>query len=147
MRIFLQVLCVCASVGCTFRGFQPPPEEFERWHKKGVDFIEVQKALLECGLPTPWGDLGFSREASELNARVFACMENDGFVEKNDPGFFCRNVKDLFYCQPENKKSAPKRDVNLRLNGKYCTYKSSYKGADGKSIPIDYSIEAPSCHR
>ena len=141
----LLVLSMSLLVGCSFRGFQPPPYTFERWQKKNTDFIEVQKALLECGLPNPAGTGDFS---TELYARVLACMENDGFVEKHDPGYFCRNDHDkLYYCQPENKKSAPKRDVALRLNGKFCTYKSSYKGADGKSIPIDHSIQAPSCHR
>lgn len=127
--------------GCSFRGFQPPPFEFEQWH---AGPLLIQKALLECGALTSWDvTYNIKNEDERLTDNdvvlVEKCMKESGFKsdkEYSHQDIVCRLRPDLDACSPS--AIIPKRDINKRLNGPYCAYIRSH--------PKDYVIrEYPSC--
>ncbi|WP_208433228.1 hypothetical protein [Bartonella taylorii] len=113
--------------GCNF--FKPSPGYIYMWEKPGADFTEVGKALLECGMPTPYDVDPESREQSiNAQATVHACMIQAGFRYKNEhEGGWCYTFKEenLPICQPG--AVIPKRSVKKRLNSPFC---KRYKNAD-----------------
>ena len=47
--------CAVLLVGCTGRGFQPPPPDFTNWQKSGVSVEGVKSAMLDFGYPNVAG--------------------------------------------------------------------------------------------
>ncbi len=48
----LSVVTLLGIAGCQFN--KTPGEYLSAWEKPGADFTEIGKALLECGMPTPY---------------------------------------------------------------------------------------------
>jgi hypothetical protein len=83
IRAFMFFLASCIS-GC-FGGepFQPPPPEFENWSKTGVTDLDVKKAMLECGYPSPYQAAQWrigQAVTQEEFALMYVCMKSYGFV-------------------------------------------------------------------
>ncbi|GFF03014.1 hypothetical protein BH623125_14480 [Bartonella henselae] len=113
--------------GCQFN--KPPPGYIAMWEKNGVtDFTEVGKALLECGMPTPYDrDPENDNRSFNQMATIDACMLQAGFRYKYDVGGgWCGNHKaeNLPICRPG--AVIPQRSVKKRLNSPFC---KKYKNA------------------
>ncbi|UTO29001.1 hypothetical protein [Bartonella harrusi] len=112
--------------GCDF--FKPAPGYIYMWEKPGADFTEVGKALLECGMPTPYDEDPENRKLSiNEDATIDACMVQAGFRYKGR-GDWCYTFKEenLPICRPG--AVIPQRSVEKRLNSPFCKqYKNSRK--------------------
>ncbi|UTO28639.1 hypothetical protein [Bartonella harrusi] len=115
----LGAIILLSIVGCQFN--KPPTSSLAMWEKPGADFTEVGKALLECGMPTPY-DVFPENQKLSLNkkALIDSCMVQSGFRYKDEVGTWCENVqgKDLPACRPG--AVIPQRSVKRRLNSPFC---------------------------
>ncbi|WP_375645213.1 hypothetical protein [Bartonella sp. MR100HLJHH] len=116
----LSGILLLSIIGCNF--FKPAPGEVYMWEKPGADFTEVGKALLECGMPTPY-DVDPENRNLSLNqmASIDACMIQAGFRDKDKwGGTWCENYKaeNLPICRPG--AVIPQRSVKKRLNSPFC---------------------------
>ncbi|WP_375655900.1 hypothetical protein, partial [Bartonella sp. AA83SXKL] len=70
--------------GCQFNKL--PPGDVAAWEKNGVtDFTEVGKALLECGMPTPYDRDPENQKLSPNDmVSIDACMVQAGFRYKDE---------------------------------------------------------------
>ncbi len=104
-------------VGCTVpKPMQPPPPVYELWSKTGSTSIEVAKAMLECGYPSPQGAGGST--ANEV-ALMHLCMRSDGYSYDDDRGAICDGWKERPpACLPG--AASPRRDINRRMNAPFC---------------------------
>ncbi|SSZ40865.1 Uncharacterised protein [Bartonella grahamii] len=122
----LSGIVLVSVTGCNID--KPPLGEIATWEKNGVtDFTEVGKALLECGMPTPYDTDPESRKLSyNAIATIEACMIQSGFRDKVGGGTWCVNHKaeNLPICRPG--AVVPQRSVKKRLNSPYC---KKYKNA------------------
>ncbi|WP_396584168.1 hypothetical protein [Bartonella grahamii] len=124
----LSGIVLVSVTGCNID--KPPLGEIATWEKNGVtDFTEVGKALLECGMPTPYDTDPESRKLSyNAIATIEACMIQSGFRDKVGGGTWCENHKaeNLPICRPG--AVIPQRSVKKRLNSSFCKkYKNSRK--------------------
>ncbi|WP_208433227.1 hypothetical protein [Bartonella taylorii] len=117
--VLLSILAGCEGF------FAPPPGYLYMWEKPGADFTEVGKALLECGMPTPYDEDSENREVSiNAKATIYACMIQAGFRYKDEEvaraGGPCYTFKEenLPICQPG--AVIPQRSVKKRLNSPFC---------------------------
>ena len=76
-KSLLLSFCTVLLVGCTGRGFQPPPPEFTNWKKIGVTENGVKSAMTACGYInlTGTGD----RTPIDQVLTQFYCMKDAGF--------------------------------------------------------------------
>ncbi|OLL52009.1 hypothetical protein [Bartonella henselae] len=105
--------------GCHLGG--PPTSSIGMWEKPGADFTEIGKALLECGMPTPYDrDPENDNRSFNQMATVYACMVQAGFRDKVGGGSWCENhkVENLPICRPG--AVIPQRSVKKRLNSPFC---------------------------
>ncbi|ATP13142.1 hypothetical protein [Bartonella henselae] len=113
-------LALLSIAGCQFN--KPPAGYLTAWEKNGVtDFTEVGKALLECGMPTPYDVFPENRNLSNNAwATIEACMIQAGFRDKVGGGTWCENhkVENLPICRPG--AVIPQRSVKKRLNSPFC---------------------------
>lgn len=119
-RIVVIALLILVVNGCA-KPFQPVPPTFKMWQKTGVSEVDIKKALLECGYPTPFGVRGGKAERSVTeNEYSFSqlCMEESGFKYRDRR--YCDLVPRLEACQPGSSQFVPKRNINRRLNSAYC---------------------------
>ncbi|MEL6094115.1 hypothetical protein [Bartonella schoenbuchensis] len=122
----LSGIALLSIAGCQFN--KPPLGYLAAWEKPGADFTEIGKALLECGMPTPFDKDPESRKISiNAKASIEACMIQSGFRDKVGGGTWCDNYKseNLPICQPG--AVIPRRSVKKRLNSPFC---KQYKNAD-----------------
>ncbi|WP_375675007.1 MULTISPECIES: hypothetical protein [unclassified Bartonella] len=116
----LSAITLLSIAGCQFN--KTPGGYLSAWEKNGVtDFTEVGKALLECGMPTPYDTDPESRKLSyNAIATIEACMIQSGFRDKVGGGTWCVNHKaeDLPICRPG--AVIPQRSVKKRLNSPFC---------------------------
>ena len=139
------VILVSGCLG--FEPFQPPPDLYKTWEKKGEDDVGIKKALMECGYPNPFGDK-MSDDPNESATR-FMCMRHDGFRNSNRDwkglgdtdasrlrsvcslaiGPFVKGRASRYERLPACEPGAPvrRRDVDRRMNGPFC---ASYPKAD-----------------
>ena len=135
--ILLSVVLAIGLTGCFQR--HPLPYEYEGWERQGtpyfrteeqkkLDEIEIQKALLECGYESPFGDSTNDMNKAALLGR---CMEKAGFedisyqnVSKNKT--FCQDYPTLPACNLPLSQ-IPDRNISMRLNSKWC---AKYPQAD-----------------
>ncbi|WP_375645231.1 hypothetical protein [Bartonella sp. OC71QHHN] len=123
----LSGIVLVSVAGCNID--KPPPGYLSMWEKNSVtDFTEVGKALLECGMPTPY-DVDPESENISINAKAttYACMLQAGFHYKGR-GNWCYTFKEknLPICRPG--AVIPQRSVKKRLNSPFCKkYKNSRK--------------------
>lgn len=130
LKTFLPSIFLSVSLlGCAnqpgWKPFSPPPEAYERWRKAGADHIQIQAALLECGLPAPFSGTKFFKdvpykESLELYARTTLCMDKSGFELLPGLSVYCEAIPSLKSCRPENSSLIPSRSVERRLNSAFC---------------------------
>ena len=74
-------VCACLLIGCTGRGFQPPPPNYTKWYKAGVSQAGVKDAMRACG----YTNLDGAGDASPIDVRLtrFYCMNDAGFKRKD----------------------------------------------------------------
>jgi len=114
---------------------KPAPEAYESWVKPGATQLDIKKALLECGDPSPATNsfiyekaLGIKDNDGQLNHQFLthACMEKSGFVYrwKYTLVDYCSwdRHKHLPACQPS--AVIPERSVERRLNSWHCKLKT-----------------------
>ncbi|MEL6093030.1 hypothetical protein [Bartonella schoenbuchensis] len=126
----LSGIALLSMAGCQFN--KTPTSSIGMWEKPGADFTEIGKALLECGMPTPY-DMDPESQKRSINAKatVYACMLQDGFLYKDkevlNMGGPCYTFREenLPICQPG--AVIPRRSVKKRLNSPFC---KQYKNAD-----------------
>ncbi|EJF93446.1 hypothetical protein LBE40_05075 [Bartonella taylorii] len=125
----LSGLILLNIAGCNID--KPSPGALSMWEKPGADFTEIGKALLECGMPTPY-DVFPENQQQSINAKatVDACMVQAGFHYKDNGkgGGWCYTFKEknLPICRPG--AVIPQRSVKKRLNSPFCKkYKNSRK--------------------
>jgi hypothetical protein len=89
------------------------------WHQPGKDYVDVKKALLECG----FSDFSNGMDPSIDYLAASVCLERLGYVKekhwtKKSP--VCTNewFKDDPSCQPNAVIPTP--SVERRLKSKYC---------------------------
>ncbi|ETS04106.1 hypothetical protein Q655_01632 [Bartonella henselae JK 51] len=81
----LGAVTLLGITGCQFN--QPPVSSIGAWEKPGADFTEIGKALLECGMPTPYDrDPENDNRSFNQMATIDACMLQAGFRYKYDVG-------------------------------------------------------------
>ncbi|WP_375662444.1 MULTISPECIES: hypothetical protein [unclassified Bartonella] len=120
----LSAITLLSIAGCQFN--KTPPGEIATWEKPGADFTEVAKALLECGMPTPYDVDPESRKLSyNAIATIEACMLQSGFRDKVG-GTWCENhrAENLPICRPG--AVIPRHSVKKRVNSPFC---KKYKNA------------------
>ena len=76
-KSLLLSFCTVLLVGCTGRGFQPPPPEFTNWKKVGVSEKGVKNAMTACGYTNLIGT-GDRTPIDQVLTR-FYCMKDAGF--------------------------------------------------------------------
>ncbi|UTO28622.1 hypothetical protein [Bartonella harrusi] len=121
----LSTIILLSIVACQFN--KTPTSSLAAWKKPGADFTEVAKALLECGMPTPYDvDPENQKLSNNALATIHACMLQSGFRYKDEVGTWCENVqgKDLPACRLG--AVIPQRSVKKRLNSPFC---NRYKNA------------------
>ncbi|EJF93813.1 hypothetical protein LBE40_04685 [Bartonella taylorii] len=120
----LSGLILLNIAGCNID--KPSPGALSMWEKPGADFTEIGKALLECGMPTPY-DVDPESENISINAKatIHACMIQAGFHYKGR-GNWCYTFKEenLPICRPG--AVIPRPSVKKRLNSPFC---KKYKNA------------------
>lgn len=92
--------------GCSFRGFQPPPDEWEGYFKQkrgDTPFEVVKQDMLACGFDTPYS--GYIKPADPdftpyINAVL--CMESKGYRKSSLPNGVCYQYKDKPACLNRN---------------------------------------------
>ncbi|WP_375623835.1 MULTISPECIES: hypothetical protein [unclassified Bartonella] len=121
----LSIIVLFSIAGCQFN--KTPTSSIGVWEKPGADFTEIGKALLECGMPTPY-DKDPENQKLSYNAwaTIDACMLQSGFRYKDKGGTWCENHKaeNLPICRPG--AVVPQRSVKKRLNSPFC---KKYKNA------------------
>ncbi|WP_375676590.1 MULTISPECIES: hypothetical protein [unclassified Bartonella] len=121
----LSGLILLNIAGCNID--KPPPGVLSAWEKPGADFTEVGKALLECGMPTPYDVFPENRKLSiNAEASIDACMIQAGFRYKWGGPYWCYTFRaeNLPICRPG--AVIPQRSVKKRLNSPFC---KKYKNA------------------
>ncbi|WP_375654098.1 hypothetical protein, partial [Bartonella sp. OD88NMGDW] len=115
----LSAVTLLGIAGCQFN--KTPSSSLAMWEKPGADFTEVGKALLECGMPTPY-DVDPENRKQSINAKAttYTCMIQSGFRYKGR-GSPCYTFKEknLPICRPG--AVIPQRSVKKRLNSPFCT--------------------------
>ncbi|UTO28637.1 hypothetical protein [Bartonella harrusi] len=115
----LSTIILLSIVGCQFN--KTPTSSLAAWKKPGADFTEVGKALLECGMPTPYDVFPENQKLSNnALATIHACMVQSGFRYEERGGGWCVNHKaeNLPICRPG--AVIPQRSVKRRLNSPFC---------------------------
>ncbi|WP_208432271.1 hypothetical protein, partial [Bartonella henselae] len=109
--------------GCHLGG--PPTSSIGMWEKPGADFTEIGKALLECGMPTPYDRDPENQKLSPNDmVSIDACMVQSGFRYKDEEveraGGWCYTFRaeNLPNCRPG--VVFPQRSVKKRLNSPFC---------------------------
>ncbi len=81
----LSAITLLSIAGCQFN--KTPTSSIGAWEKPGADFTEIGKALLECGMPTPYdADPENQNRSFNQMATIDACMLQAGFNYKYDVG-------------------------------------------------------------
>ncbi|UNF45994.1 hypothetical protein MNL06_02550 [Bartonella krasnovii] len=115
----LGAVTLMSIAGCQFN--KPPPGYIYMWVKPGADFTEVGKALLECGMPTPYDVDPENRKLSyNAWATIESCMLQAGFRNRYGHPTWCeiRKAENLTICRPG--AVIPQRSVKRRLNSPFC---------------------------
>jgi hypothetical protein len=121
VRVVVLLLTLCISGCLGWEPFQPPPPEFESWAKVDVTSLNVKKAMLECGYPSPYQAAQWQAGKAvtqEEFAEMYMCMKSSGFVFAGGRYDFCEHSRNLKACR--SGVAPPARDINKRINGTFC---------------------------
>lgn len=130
---------------------KPAPEAYEAWVKPGATQLEVKKALLECGKPSPAPDgwayeygMGIKDNDTLLNHKFLtdACMEKSGFRHRWGATLekYCRmhpEYRSYPACQPG--AVIPERSVERRLNSWHCRLETD------RDYCLKHALHPPAC--
>ncbi|QIE17497.1 hypothetical protein [Xanthomonas oryzae] len=121
-RLIILIIILLNLTSCFgFKPFQPNPDEYEMWSAVGASQLDVKKAMLECGYPTPFGirsrELNIFPSPDEM-ALTDRCMKKSGFFYKDRSYNFCRTFHEISACQPD--AIIPHRELSRRINSQYC---------------------------
>ena len=124
-------LVVMTLSGCHISSkFKPIPDAYLLWTKPGATELDVKKALMECGKPSPAPSAyGPDVAHMSLNDKALAnlCMIQAGFTY-HDPfkmnSSYCKLEPSLPACQPGAE--IPKPSKERRLKSEYCKIKTNY---------------------
>lgn len=136
IKQYIVISVFLALSGCGLKNIdKPAPQEYESWTKRGATQLDIKKALLECGKPSPspnaWAyeyGLGLKDFQEQLNHQFLtdACMERAGYKIRwgDSVKKYCSwdRHKNLPACQPSAE--IPERSVERRLNSWYCKLKT-----------------------
>jgi hypothetical protein len=131
LMIILLTLSGCSNFSISNIN-QPTPSAWEAWFRKGTTYLEIKKAMLECGAPHSevsrfiYESAGINGIDEQMNHifLVGACMEKAGFVNRGrsfeqactDSNFPERRSYPA--CRPG--AAIPQRSVERRLNSWLC---------------------------
>jgi hypothetical protein len=105
--------------GCFgFRPFQPNHPEYQEWSKNGVRELDIKKAMLECGYPSPYEVSTSDGITVNDIALMHVCLTSNGFVYDKGRYVFCDHWRQLKACQ--SGSAVPARDVSKRISGRFC---------------------------
>ncbi len=93
----LSGIVLLSITGCNSK---PPSTYSVIWQKPSVDFTEVEKASLECGISSPY-NIDSENSKLDLNewAMIHGCVIQSGFHYKIKNGKWCEIVKMIeFQC-------------------------------------------------
>jgi hypothetical protein len=155
----------CGALNGPFGPYaKPAPETYEQWKKAGSTMLEVKKALLECGEPSPVRNkfihekaLGIKDPDDQLNYFFLTdgCMEQSDFfvpgAKKTTEYCLWERHRHLPACQPG--AVFPQRSVERRLNSWYCKIKTdreycrqhAFTPSACDDPKIDYTNPPPEC--
>ena len=162
MRSLIILTCLLSLAGCA-KPFQPVPPAYKSWLKPNVSELDVKKALLECGKPSPRPSVNSYKyafgleepdELLDMILKTNACMENIGY--KRPRGYYtvaqyCSwdRHKHLPACQPVAEILEP--SVERRLNSWWCKIKTDYEYCKQHAVnpaacnPEGYKKPPPEC--
>ena len=119
MLAFVAIPLVTRCFG--YKPFQPNPYEYERWSKPGNSELDVRKAMLECGYPSPNGVrdrmITLSTTPDEI-ALMYRCMSDSGYLCDGGKYDVCQGYVAVAACTPG--APVPERSVSRRLDSKFC---------------------------
>ncbi len=157
---YVAVILLTLLVGCT-KPFQPMKPGYKLWSKAGASDLDVKKAMLECGEPTPDPTVqsfvyafGLRDDDSQLNYFFLtdSCMENAGFKpHRYTVAEYCSwdRHKHLPACQPGAE--IPEPSVERRVNSWWCKIKTDYEYCKQHAVnppacdPEGYKKPPPEC--
>lgn len=135
----LLVLVILFISGCASKPFQPPTKTYQDWIDGRHSELEIKKALLECGYPSPFADYPIPYDASYTKdnyVKAYKCMLKAGFVNnlKHPSSHICYDSAGLpcntdIKCQPRPQAcdlpwdKIPNRSIKKRLESDYCKHK------------------------
>lgn len=132
------------------KSFQPVAPSYMFWSKPGKSELDVKKAMLECGKPSPDPTIEMYRLAyglyddERLNYYILTnkCMELSGYTGKHVSSYeSCMRYPERRYlssCQPDTK--IPKPSIERRLNSWYCKLKTDYQYC------LKHAVNPPACN-
>jgi len=129
MKFVLAIFILLFGTGCHFKeSFQPSEAAYYYYQKPSATKLDVEKAMLECGIEPIQG---YSADTGKYDVNTAllasACMERLGFRDIEGWSFerLCNREHNAKYpaCQPG--AVIPKPSVERRLNSKYCQHARS----------------------
>ncbi|MFL9876180.1 hypothetical protein [Paraburkholderia megapolitana] len=150
-RILTPLIVTMTTSSCGWTPFQPvPPTDF-LWTQEGKSYLDVKKALLECGLPHPAGSGNRPMTPNE-SASYGRCMLGAGYTYKYGTfRLICATQPSLNLPECRSDAPVPLPDINRRLNSGYCERKRSYAFCKKNAInpaaceSMDFDNPPPEC--
>ena len=90
MKLFIMILTALFLTACNSgRGFQPPPEGYEKYHRHNTPSDIIQKDMLDCGFPNIYNNAPMLNH--DVNRYVIStlCMESKGYRTSSGKGGIC----------------------------------------------------------
>lgn len=103
-------LTACASA-TSFRGFKPPPEDFEMWSKKGYEPHDVRQSMLECGYTYGFGEPPRTKRSTNDIASSQNCMISKGYKYTGRFGTICNPTSTTYYDGEGKIHAYPERNL------------------------------------
>ena len=151
MRFMLiMFLLPILTTGCNKAYFQPPEAAYYYYQKPDATKLDVEKAMLECGIE-PIDGYSADTGKYDVNTALLAsaCMERLGFRDIEGWNFerLCNREHNAQYpaCQPD--AVIPKPSVERRLNSEYCQRMRKYYPEGLKHCIESKEEPEPICRR
>jgi len=128
-RILYAVCLLLLLSSCTRAYYQPNRADWEYFEKAGASKEERMKAVLECNDDTPPVPKFGTLEDNIRSVQKHKCLAKAGFYPYT--GYQICDHNDIMQTVPlcsQPLSAAPDRDVNLRLNSRFCRNYPKYLG-------------------